>query len=319
MDSRASSKAVSAAVSSNGRPSRTMLTLLTLVMSIGPRLAGAGLGLVVHPATGTYRSIRSSLGKSGILEHQSVMYAPRQVASHHAAGKFSREERHSIVSAWARLCSPAATNARRAEHEARALAGEQRLLANQDNARASHLTGAAKRAYDQWNKGKSVGSGAKNGNGGETPQGGETPRGSNTPRRSSSPPSAGEKLESSYIGVGDDKVPRWREQLAAGRSNPSPAETNFASPSMHDLKRNELREMPTRDSTMSSTSTADVANAGIERWATESTASLTNSMTDSAANSTVLQTPRTEMSSLDGSVNRTYRKPHRGAGRKHRN
>ncbi|CAK9780585.1 UDP-Glycosyltransferase/glycogen phosphorylase [Cutaneotrichosporon oleaginosum] len=99
------------------------------VVSLGPRLAGAGLGLVVHPATGAFRGLRTRLGNAGLLE-RSVLSGPRQAASAAAARGVSARERAEIITAWARLCAPSATEARREEHEARRAANERRLLAS---------------------------------------------------------------------------------------------------------------------------------------------------------------------------------------------
>lgn len=259
------------------------------LVSIGPRLAGAGLGLVVHPATGAFRGLRTRLSKTGILENDSVMSSPRQAVSHAEGKRISKEQRNSIIGAWARLCAPAATEARREEHEARHLVTERRLLAHETEPLSTY-SGSGGMGQDTKGKGKRrEGSGSSAS--ASAPVSAETGMPSYTPQ---------ESVES--VLSMNDKDPRWsqHDNLAGSGLTESSSETK------RDFRH------PVRSNTgasFASGSTADIAMAGTERWGSASTT------TD---DSTVLQTPGTSVvGSAEGRA--TPKKTWRGGRNKGRN
>lgn len=254
-------------------------------MSLGPRLAGAGLGLVVHPATGAFRGLRTRLGKAGLLE-QSVMCSPRQAASHQAARTVSKSERSEIITAWARLCSPTATEGRRNEHESRRHANERRLLAHE----TPHLPAMGKAQLGRrMSKGKRNSLLKKRREGSAS----SLASASSGPAGSSNGDSLNAFTALGSVSAGDkagrwaaaharqssgayEKDPRWRathdeltlpdykrEALGATRSNGT---SDAGGPSRPPARAGTGASV----ATFASTSTAEVARAGIERWDSES-------------------------------------------------
>ncbi|BEJ13699.1 hypothetical protein CspHIS471_0308730 [Cutaneotrichosporon sp. HIS471] len=278
------------------------------VVSLGPRLAGAGLGLVVHPTTGAFRGLRTRLGMAGLLE-QSVMYSPRQAASHKAALGVSKAERAEIITAWARLCSPSATEMRRAEHEARCVANERRLLTSDPQTPSMSKT----------QLGSKLSKGLRNNSllRRKKRQGSVSSVLSMSPSGPTSP-TAGPSREtktntsSSVSSPGREKDPRWRKvhdtltlpdykrDVVAATGGPS-----GTSPLDKGIRRPPLRWGT--GGSFASTSTADVAQAGIERWDTQSI--------DSAATTTTRGTMTADSASQTPEIERRKRFWRKGKGR----
>lgn len=288
------------------------------MVSIGPRLAGAGLGLVVHPTTGAFRGMRTRLSKTGLLENGSILSSPRQAASHAVSKSITREERNTIVGNWARLCAPAATEARRAEHEARRVANEKRLLASHDCLPSPPSTKACKERRERRGSKKDKGK-EREGSGSSTP--------SYEAGTASTLSSSGSMPEGAYT---LDKDPSWRathDRLAAGQyeekdprwraTHDALTGSDASTDAMPTYKRDVLAaggRAPQRANTgtsfasFGSSSTADVAMAGIERWASP----------PSTENSTLLLTPRTEPEPDVGACE-GRKKLFKGKGSKRRN
>ncbi|GMK53538.1 hypothetical protein CspeluHIS016_0101240 [Cutaneotrichosporon spelunceum] len=244
------------------------------VLSLGPRLAGAGLGLVVHPTTGAFRGLRTRLGLAGLLE-QSVMYSPRQAVSNKAAQDVSKRERTEIITAWARLCSPSATEARRAEHETRRIANERRLLSSDPQVPPmtktplkSKLSKGLLRSNSLLRRNKRRGS------------------------ASSVSSVSGSRPASPAVGFSKDGK---MSAFAAASSLDTDITTATGEPSGLSafdprLSRPKLRWET--DGSFASTSTADVAQAGIDRWDAQSV--------ETAAADSASQTPESERRKLFG-------------------
>ncbi|BEI90937.1 uncharacterized protein CcaverHIS019_0310070 [Cutaneotrichosporon cavernicola] len=278
------------------------------VVSLGPRLAGAGLGLVVHPTTGAFRGLRTRLGMAGLLE-QSVMYSPRQAASHKAALGVSKAERAEIITAWARLCSPTATDMRRAEHEARRAANERRLLTSDPQTPSMSKT----QVGSKLSKGLRNNSLLRR----KKRQGSVSSVLSMSPSGRTSPtagPSREDKTNTftTVSSPSREKDPRWREvhdtltlpgykrdvlEATGGPSGTFPLDIGLRRP---------LLRWGTGVS-FASTSTADVAQAGIERWDTQSI--------DSAATTTTRGTTTADSASQTSEIERRKRFWHKGKGK----